>query len=196
MSVTALQRRSAGTIHHDILLTASQLFYAHGIHAVSADRIIAAAGISKVTFYRHFASKDDLVVAYLRNLSARERMLTDAALDRFADRPHELVDWFARVVAAQSCRPGFRGCAFINAAGEYPDAASPVRQAVAEHRAWFRSVLVLVAARLGAERAEAVADQLVVLRDGLLVSGYLGERPSALASGFTSAVESVLTGRR
>jgi AcrR family transcriptional regulator len=192
MAATALERRSAGTVRRDILLTASRLFYAHGIHAVSADRILAAAAISKVTFYRHFATKDDLVVAYLENLSARERQVTDAAMDRFSDEPHALVTWFARAVGAQSCRPGFRGCAFINAASEYPDAASPVRRAVGEHRAWFRSVLVDVATRLGAERPDAVADQLVVLRDGLLVSGYLGERPEILASGFVVAVDSVV----
>jgi AcrR family transcriptional regulator len=196
MTATALERRSAGTIQRDILVTASHLFYAHGIRAVSADRIITAAEVSKMTFYRHFASKDDLVVAYLRTISRIEQERTAAALARFADDPHELVAWFSRVVGAQSCRPGFRGCAFINAASEYPDAASPVRVAVAEHRAWFRSVLLDVAARLGAERPDTVADQLVVLRDGLLVSGYLGEQPQALAAGFVDAVESVLTARR
>lgn len=192
MTTTPLERRSAGTVHRDILDTASRLFYTHGIRAVSADRILAAAEVSKVTFYRHFPSKDELVVAYLQNMSDRERMLTEAALARFTDRPHELIAWFSRVIGAQSCRPGFRGCAFINAASEYPDASSPVRETVTTHRAWFRSVLVDVATRLGATRPEAVADQLVVLRDGLLVSGYLGERPQALEAGFVSAVESVL----
>lgn len=196
MAATALERRSAGTTRREIVSAASRLFYADGIHAVSADRVIAEAHVSKMTFYRHFSTKDDLVVAYLEAMSAVERGATAEARARFADDPAALVAWFGRVIAAQSCRPGFRGCAFINAAGEYPDATGPVREVVSRHRAWFRGVLVEVAGELGAARPDELADQLVVLRDGLLVSGYLGTRPESLAALFVDSVKSVVTTRR
>lgn len=173
-----------------ILAAASELFYAHGIRATSADRIIEQVGITKVTFYRHFRTKGQLVVAYLEEQAARERGWMQS-LHREND-PVGTLRALAEGIGDASCRPGFRGCAFINAAAEYSDPGDPVRAAVDAHRAWTFEYFARVAAEAESSDAAAVARQLMLLRDGAMVSGYLGE-PSAVASSLAAAFASVVT---
>jgi hypothetical protein len=79
----------------------------------------------------------------------------------------------------QSCSPGFRGCAFINAAAEYPDPDSPVHRAVAEHRAWLTALFVRELGIAGHPDPEQAAAQLMMLRDGAMVAGYLADAARA-----------------
>ncbi|SFK16886.1 DNA-binding transcriptional regulator, AcrR family [Amycolatopsis sacchari] len=176
-----------------ILAAADELFYAEGIRAVSADRIIAAAEVSKVTFYRHFPTKDDLVLAYLEGRSAVER----EALERLrSPDPRATLKAIAHLLADASCAADFRGCPFINAAAEYADASHPVRQAVAAHRAWFAGVLAGLLTELDiADPAEAV-DQLMMLRDGAMVGAYLGAGPGARAESLVAAGRAVVAAAR
>lgn len=174
-------------VRERILDAANALFYADGIRAVSADRVIAAAGVSKVTFYRHFPTKDDLVVAYLGVRAAAEREVVGTLRARHAGDPCGMLTELARSMAGVSCAPGFRGCPFINAAAEYPDAGHPVRQAVAAHRAWFTGLLGEVLGELDVADP-AVVDRLMMLRDGAMVAGYLGG--SDLAAGLRTDVGS------
>lgn len=88
-----------------LLDTATRLFYAEGIHTVGIDRIIAEAGIAKATFYRHFRTKEDLVVAYLVREYARQREILEAIPGSGAD---SIVGIFDRL-GELSCGPGFRG---------------------------------------------------------------------------------------
>jgi len=96
-----------------ILTTAHELFYRDGIRATGIDKVIAEAGVTKVTFYRHFPSKQDLILAYL---DYRHRLWMDwfqGALLRHGDVVAAMQEWFES--------PDFRGCAFINAVGEMPE---------------------------------------------------------------------------
>jgi len=170
-----------------ILTAASELFYAHGIRATSADRIIEQVGITKVTFYRHFRTKSDLVVAYLEQQAAAERTWMERV--RHKGDPVGTLRALATDIGAASCRPGFRGCAFINAAAEFSDPDDPARRAVDAHRRWMLGLFAEVAAEAGAEDVEAAARQLMILRDGAMVNGYLGDSASiadALGAAFTS----------
>lgn len=174
-----------------ILDVAEGLFYAEGMRAISADRIIGAVGITMVTFYRYFGTKDDLVVAYLDRRSEREREGVAQVLDGW---PHDSATVFAQLVTAlgeDACAPGFRGCPFINAAAEYADPDHPVRQAVDRHRAWFRSMIEAQLAELRRGDIAILADELIMLRDGAMVSGYLG-RPQAVPTALRRAVDAVL----
>ncbi|WP_169166654.1 TetR/AcrR family transcriptional regulator [Cellulomonas taurus] len=164
-----------------ILAAASRLFYAEGIRAVSADRVIAAATVSKVTFYRHFGTKDDLVVAYLRAIATGERAAVDQVRAAHPDDPVAVLRHYADSLDDQSCRPGFRGCAFINAAAEYADAAHPVRAVVAEHRAWLTDTARALLDQAGARDPEQAALELVLLRDGAMVAGYAGSAQAGAA---------------
>ncbi|MFI9486893.1 TetR/AcrR family transcriptional regulator [Promicromonospora sp. NPDC052451] len=177
-----------------ILDAATELFYAHGIRAVSADKIIERAGITKVTFYRHFRTKDLLVVAYLERQGAWERAALDG-LRAAAPDAAEAFRRFAQGIGAEACKPGFRGCSFINAAAEYAEPGSPVRAVVAEHRAWYRRTFAAMLDELGVPGAEQGAEELMMLRDGAMLAGYLGE-PSEVADALERAIFAVVEGRR
>lgn len=182
--------RSGSATRARILAAANELFYAHGIRATSADRIIEQVGITKVTFYRHFRAKGDLVVAYLEEQAAAERAwLRDV---RRGGDPLGSLRALAAGIGDASCRPGFRGCAFINAAAEFSDPDDPVRAAVDAHRGWMLGEFAAIAAEAGAADVDATARQLMLLRDGAMVNGYLGD-PEAVADSLGSAFASVVT---
>jgi AcrR family transcriptional regulator len=181
--------RSASVTRERILAVAEGQFYAHGIRATSADRIIDEVGITKVTFYRHFRTKSDLVVAYLERQAAGERAWIEG-LRRPGD-PAATLAALAADIGSASCRPGFRGCAFINAAAEFSDPDDPVRAAVDAHRSWMLGVFAELAEEAGAAQAEAVARQLMMLRDGAMVNGYLGDT-ATVADSLAAAYSSVL----
>ncbi len=153
-----------------LLRTASELFYRDGIHSVGVDRIVEAAGVTRATFYRHFPSKDELVQAYLER---EDKLLRDAFAGIDALPAAEQLAAAIHGIADDITRNHTRGCPFINASAEYPDAASPVRQVIRSHRDWFRSTLE--AALVAADRPDARerAGALVLLRDAALVGGYL-----------------------
>lgn len=173
-----------------LLTTASQLFYAEGLHSVGIDRIISTAGVTRATLYRHFPSKDDLVVAYLTRGGEAVRARLDTA------REHGTTDDdVIRVVAAGIVEdiqsPGFRGCAFLNAAAEYPDVEHPVHRTVLEHRDWFLASVEELFAETGKPDAGPAARHFVMLRDGAMAAGCLAD-PADVGETFLRGVEGLL----
>jgi AcrR family transcriptional regulator len=174
-----------------VLDTATRLFYTEGIHAVGVDRIVTEAGVTRATFYRHFPSKEELVRSYVEHWDAGVRAQVAAAFPGLtAQRALEL---FVVRLGEEMCRPGFRGCPFINAAAEYPDPASPVARAIAAHRAWLRGTFAQVLAESGAAGPEQKAELLMLLRDGAMVGAALGE-PAAVAGSLAAAVRALVHG--
>jgi AcrR family transcriptional regulator len=173
-----------------IVEAAAELFYAQGLRAVSAEKIIAQVGITKVTFYRHFPTKDDLIVAYLERRAGWERDAI-AQVRQAADGVPDALRIIAEAIGAETCSPGFRGCPFINAAAEYADPGHPVRRAVDAHRRWFRQTIQDLLAEINVPDPGEAADQLVMLRDGAMVSGYLSD-PGSVAAALRNAASAVV----
>jgi AcrR family transcriptional regulator len=171
-----------------LLATASELFYREGVNGVGVDRVLAEAGVTRATMYRHFAGKEALVVAWLEGEDAFIRGLFAAALAE-GGTPAELLEKVIEGVAADATRLHTRGCPFINASAEFPDPDSPVRAVVSSHRTWFRSTLADLARAAGRERPEEVAAQLVLLRDAMLVGAYLDG--AGIEDAFRSAARTV-----
>ncbi|MCU1411834.1 MAG: TetR/AcrR family transcriptional regulator [Rhodoglobus sp.] len=186
MNVDTTERPA--TVRDRILAAATELFYAQGIRATSADRIIEAVGTTKVTFYRHFRTKGDLVVAYLEGQAAAEREWMNSAQQ--SGDPVASLRALATGIGAASCSPGFRGCPFINAAAEYSDSADSVRVAVDAHREWTYRQFAEIAAEASVNEPESVGRQLMILRDGAMVNGYLGD-PTVLADSLGAAFVSI-----
>lgn len=188
---------STGTLsmRQRIVEAAAELFYTRGIRAVSAEKIIAKVGITKVTFYRHFRTKDDLIVAYLERRAKWERDAVEGAWRAAGGNVSKVVRMVAEGIGAESCSPGFRGCPFINAAAEYADAEHPVRQVVDTHRRWFKGAIEKMLGEIGVEDVSAAADQLVMLRDGAMVGGYLGD-PQTIARSLYTAGSAVIEHHR
>ena len=164
-----------------LLSKAGELFYAEGINGVGVDRVVAEAQVTKATFYRHFPSKDDLVVAYL---DAVDREFRDwfSALESEHDDPMAALRAFFEGIAEYLCGTDFRGCHFINAAAEQPHPEQPIRRAVEKHRAWFRQTVHDTLERAQFPAVAAATDHLVMLRDGAMVEGYLESATSAGAA--------------
>lgn len=114
-----------------ILITAHDLFYREGIRATGIDRVIAESGVAKLTFYRHFPSKNELVLAFLDYRHARWMAWFEDALARRGGTPQALVpalkEWFSG--------EGFRGCAFINSVGELGATLPGVNEITRRHKA-------------------------------------------------------------
>lgn len=155
-----------------LLDTATRLFYAEGIRAVGIDRIIAEAGVAKATFYNHFPSKDELVVAYIKE---QDRLGREAVAALPKQPPREMIAAIMGRISEAVVAGGWRGCPFLNAAAEYPDPTSPVRQAIDARRAWYHASLRDLLAAAGDPAPSVTASLLVALSDGLLESAYLDD---------------------
>lgn len=176
-----------------ILDTASRLFYAHGVHAVGIDRIIAESGVAKATFYRHFSAKDDLVVSYLDRVDAAWFGQLREAAEAAGDAPQEQMVGMFDALANACHRKGYRGCGFINAAAEYEPGTS-VHQRTLAHKSAVRDWVRELATQAGARSPEALARALTLLLDGGLASGALDGRPDAPAVAKESARALVTAG--
>jgi AcrR family transcriptional regulator len=172
-----------------LLRTASRLFYAEGLHTVGVDRLVSEAGVTRATFYRHFPAKEELIVAYLRGRSEEIR----SAVARIAaeSRGREALLRIMQLITEDVRRGDFRGCAFLNAAAEYPDPAHPVRAAVEEHHAWFFQAIRDQAVKAGHADPDHTTRLLVLLRDGALQGGALGD-PERVRDTLRRAVDAVL----
>ncbi|WP_446217109.1 TetR/AcrR family transcriptional regulator [Micromonospora sp. IBHARD004] len=179
-------RTPAGSARERILDTAFRLFYAHGPRGVGVDTVIAESGVAKATLYKHFPSKDDLVLAYLDKVDQAWFGALRAAAREAGDDPRaQLVGMFDALVGA--CRrDGYHGCAFINTAAESP-AGSPVHARTVEHKNVVRAWVADLARRAGAEQPELLARQLTLLLDGGLAGGVLDGDPAIAEAARRSA---------
>ncbi len=164
-----------------ILDTADKLFYDEGIRAVGIDRLISTSSVTKATFYKHYGSKDRLILDYIayRHLQVAEVIDTAA---QATDDPEELLRELARIQSRFISTSGFRGCPFLNAATEFTDPAHPVRRAVEQHREWFHDILETLLRSMGHPLPGDAADDLVLARDGAMAGGYAGDTIAAAAS--------------
>ncbi|PZQ89014.1 MAG: TetR family transcriptional regulator [Leifsonia xyli] len=168
-----------------LLRIASGLFYREGISTVGVERILSEADVTRATLYRHFAGKEALVEAYLDREDETIRGYF-AAAELQATSPQHYLELAVAGIAQDALHHHTRGCPFINAAAEYPDPDSPVRQRVNAHRAWFRSALETALANAGKSDPAERARTLVLLRDAALVGGYL-DGPDSIDQTFVRA---------
>jgi AcrR family transcriptional regulator len=148
-----------------ILETASTLFYAQGYRAVGIDRIISDSGVAKMTFYKHFPSKDDLISAYLRSANAGfwtwlEGVTT--GIDSPRQRLETAFDHFAKLASSPACL----GCAFAHAAAEFPESHHPAHAAALEHKRAVLNWLERETALLEVNDPKALAADLMLVIDG------------------------------
>ena len=172
-----------------LLATASGLFYREGVHSVGVDRIVSEANVTRATFYRHFPSKQDLVLAYLQ--SAHDVIEGRIVLALAMEDPKARLRALGEDIAAQVVSPGFGGCAFIKVASEFDDPDEPVRQAVSAHRAWFAEIIRTAFTDAGHVRPDDPTRHFIMLRDGAMVAGYLDGSEQA-AETFTRGVDGLL----
>ncbi len=152
-----------------IIAAALELFYFHGFHAIGIDQIVAAAGVTKTTFYNHFESKDDLMVeAVTRRDQMEVEAWTRAVHDRAQGDPRRMLLAVFDVMDEWFTDPKFLGCIFINAAAEFPSPHDPIHQAARHHKEAYLNILVETAEKAGACKPEELAEQIMLLIDGAI----------------------------
>jgi AcrR family transcriptional regulator len=165
-----------------VLDAAADLFYARGVHEVGMDELVRATGLGKATVYRLFPTKDELVGAYLRRLSAEILAAIDADIAHHADDPATAVRAIVSAVAEDLARPTFRGCPFNNASIEFADPTHPGRIAARDYRAELARRLTGLSERIAPGEGVRLGAQLALLIDGMYVNAaHLGPDGPATA---------------
>jgi len=163
-----------------LINTAESLFNRLGYHAAGIDHVIEKAGIAKTTLYRHFRSKEELIVVVLRRIDEKFRADMRQAVDRLAQEPTQkilatfdfLEDWFQN--------SSFYGCPFMGAAGEYGERSSPVFQEAVMHKRLMMAYFEELARAAQLEDPESVAVEINLLQEGAIaVSHITGESSPA-----------------
>lgn len=168
-------------LQQHILQTASELFYSQGIKATGVDAVVKAAGTTKMSLYKYFPSKDDLVIAHLRlSQENLRRRLMESVVETDLPARQKLLAVFDVFAQFQS-DPAFRGCPFINASAEFADDNSPVQQTAAELSESLRQLLAQLAAEAGIADADTLSKQLAMLLAGAMVRERMQRNSGAMA---------------
>jgi AcrR family transcriptional regulator len=163
-----------------IVYKAIDLFYRHGFHAVGLDQVIAETGVTKTTFYKHFESKDDLVLAAIARRDEWETQAWDRAVRKLAgDDPRKQLLAVFDVLDVWFNDPSFGGCIFLNAASEFADPREPAHQAAAAHKRQTRESWCQLARQAGAIDPGAFADRYTALVEGTLIMRHVHGRNDA-----------------
>lgn len=172
------RKRETSEARQRILETADRLFYQDGIRAVGIDRIIAEAGVAKMSLYKHFPSKDDLILAVLQYREQGTLEFFRSAMERHGKKAKNPLRAFFAALKEWIERPGFRGCAFQNAAIELADPAHPGTEFVRGHKERFSEFLRgLVEKAVG--KAAKVAPAVALLVEGAIVTAVIQGKPDA-----------------
>jgi AcrR family transcriptional regulator len=153
-----------------ILAAAAELFYRHGIRAVGVDAIAEAAGTNKMTLYRHFDSKDELVAEYLRQAAKQADSCWDGYNSAHPDGPLAQIRAWLAEMADHLANADERGCALANAAVELPEKDHPARRVIEEFKVAQRRKLIELCRAAGLSEPDMLADELHLLLEGARVT--------------------------
>ncbi len=153
-----------------ILVAARKLFYAQGIRAVGVDAIAEAAATNKMTLYRHFGSKDELIAAYLTELAKEGDEVWEQLARDFPADPRAQLDGWVCYVEKLLTDGGERGCALANAAVELREIGHPARQIIDDYKTRKRNRLVGLLKDAGYSEPDQLADEAFLIFEGARIS--------------------------
>ena len=157
----------------ELVSKALEVFYREGFHATGMDKLVVETGVSKTSMYKHFRTKEELILAALelRDRNFREWFLNRVA--EMADTPAEqllagfdaLAEWFEE--------DNYRGCMFIKACSEFQEADHPIHQQASRHKQILLEHLTGLARAAGAKDPDCLGSQMLLLKEGAIVSSVL-----------------------
>ncbi len=168
----------------DLVETALKLFYLHGFHATGIDKILAESGVAKMTLYKHFRSKDELILAALQLRDERFRNWLMSEMEKASANPEErllamfdaLETWFQGKAFKDL---GFSGCAFINAASEFAAHDHPAHRVASEHKRRIVEYLEKTCRDAQLSEPEQLAERLALLKEGAIATAHVRNMPEA-----------------
>lgn len=165
-----------------LIQTAVDLFSQHGYHATGIDRIAEEAGVTKRTMYRHFRSKEELILAALRDHDTRFRNEFMATVESRWQEPYDRLLGIFEVAQDWFSDNKFYGCMFINAVGEYSEPNTAIREVCKEFKRLMYSYILKLVDDLKVSNAVDLAEQLALLLEGAIVTAQVSETPAAAKS--------------
>jgi len=162
----------AATPKEKLFQAAARLFYQHGYRATGVDTIAAESGIGKMTLYRHYPSKDDLIVAFLRQSDDDFWEYFEQSTQDASEARGKLLAFF-EALQNYVLSPECFGCPFINLATEYPEVDYPSHQVALEHKETVRARFLQLARAAGARQPDALADALFLMMDGAYIAARM-----------------------
>lgn len=167
----ARPRRSAAQTREHVLTVADELFYRDGIRATGIDTVAARAGVAPPTLYRLFATKDDLVAAYVERCSSAYKDRLTAVSQPSAGTARQRLLAVFTVFADDAVSDPCRGCPFLLVLAEFPDPASPAHVQAVAHKTWVRELLRGLVRDLAddyqLDDPASLAEQLAVVAEGI-----------------------------
>jgi len=174
-----------------ILTASGDLFYRLGIRAVGVEAIAEAAGTNKMTLYRHFSSKDELVAEYLRRLAAEAGKFWDRLAAAYPGEPRAQLGGWLQAMEAHLLDADQRGCALANAAIELPEKDHPAKCVIEQFKVEQRDRLIALCGAAELSEPEMLADELFLLLEGARVSAQ-SVGPEGPASRFVRMGEALI----
>jgi AcrR family transcriptional regulator len=184
--------KNAITPKEKLFQTAARLFYQHGYRAIGVDTIAAEAGIGKMTLYRHYPSKDDLIAAFLRESDADFWEYFEQSTQNATNAREKLLAFFA-ALQFYVTSPACFGCPFINVVSEYPDENYLGHQVALEHKKSVCTRFTQFAIEAGARQPEIMANALLLLMDGAYIAARMyGASPHNPAADVAEAARQLI----
>jgi AcrR family transcriptional regulator len=160
-----------------VLEVAQRLFCTRGFHAVSVDTIIAEAGVARMTVYKNFDSKDDLMLETLRREDTAFRQWLVSAVEARSAKPRDRIAAMFDGLHERFSAEGYYGCPFIRVSIEFPDANHPVHRMAKEHKEMIRSYIRGLVSQAGVEHPVQASEQIYLLFEGALTASQLNGGP-------------------
>jgi AcrR family transcriptional regulator len=195
MAREASSNQGGPDVRGRILATASDLFYQHGIRAVGVDLVVEKAGVAKTSLYRHFGTKDDLVVAFLQRMDEEFWKTWDEVSQQHPDDGRAELKAQLEWIGERVNQPDYRGCPQLNIAAEYPELGHPARKFAKEHKREMRRRLKNIAEKLKSADPDQLAGQLAVLINGAFVSTPM-YKPGEATTLLQRAADALISPRR
>lgn len=177
------------TKRDELIQKALKVFYRDGFHATGMDKLVSETGISKTSMYKHFRTKEDLILAVLRLRDENFRNWLYRRMEELADTPEgqliamfdALEEWFSETE--------YRGCMFIKASSEYQEASHPIHKQSAEHKRMLEDHILDLARKSGLKEPGRLARQLLLLKEGAIVTAHLRHTDNAARDARMAAIE-------
>jgi len=160
-----------------LLSVAQRMFCTRGFHAVSVDAILEEAGVARMTLYKNFGSKEELIVATLRREDRLFRQWLASFVEARSTRPTARIESLFQGLHERFASDGYYGCAFIRASIEFPDPTHPVHRIAKEHKEMIRSYLRGLVSEANAQSPLSLSEQLYLLFEGAISASQLHGEP-------------------
>ncbi len=176
----------------ELVQNALKAFYRGGFHAIGMDALAKETGVSKTAMYKHFRTKEELILATLRLRDEQFRNWLVRRVEALASTPREKLLAIFDALAEWFCEPEFRSCMFIKASSEFQDRNHPIHAASAEHKRLLLVYFQTLTHAAGAQNPDDLARQILLLKEGAIVLAHLHD-PEMAASDARAAAQVLIT---